>query len=69
MDKLVLYRVQLNLYVCAPFGGYELDMDIDSHSDEGSTLQQRTSWLIRNGHDQVVTKETKTLGITNRDLK
>lgn len=52
---LVLYRVQLNLYLCPPFGEYELDMEIDSYSDEGLTLQQRTSWLVKNGPDQVMT--------------
>lgn len=60
--------MQLNLYVCSPFGEYELDMDIDSHSDEGSTLQQRTSWLIKNGPDQVLTEETK-LAVMHRGLK
>lgn len=53
LHALEICRVQLNLYVCAPFGEYELVMDIDSYSGPSSTLQQRTSWLIKNGPDQV----------------
>ena len=49
------HRLQLNLLVCAPFGAYELGMDIESFSYEGSTREQRTSWLIKNGLDQVFT--------------
>eukprot|EP00904_Undaria_pinnatifida_P008999 jgi/Undpi1/5229/HiC_scaffold_2.g00511.m1 len=45
-------RVQLNLYVCCPFGEYEIDLDVESYSDEGSTLQQRTAWEIENGPDE-----------------
>ena len=47
------YRVQLNLFVCCPFGEYELDLEVESYSDEGSTLQQRTAWEIENGEDEV----------------
>ena len=50
---VVFYRVQLNLYVCCPFGEYEIDLDVESYSDEGSTLQQRTAWEIENGPDEV----------------
>lgn len=46
-------KVQLNLFVCSPFGHYELDLDIESESDPGSTLEGRTSWEIQNGLDQV----------------
>eukprot|EP00904_Undaria_pinnatifida_P009002 jgi/Undpi1/5231/HiC_scaffold_2.g00512.m2 len=45
-------RVQLNIFVCAPFGHYEIDLDVASYSDEGSTLQQRTAWEIENGPDE-----------------
>lgn len=53
-----LCRVQLNLLVCSPFGEYEVDLDIQSFSDEGSTLEQRTSWQVKNGPDEVLTGET-----------
>jgi len=65
-SSLIARRVQLSLYVCSPFGEYELDMDIDSYSDESSTLQQRTSWLIKNGHDQVFTQEVNVLESRSR---
>lgn len=51
-------RVQLNLYVCAPFGDYEIDLDVESYSDDSATIVESpasTSWIIRNGHDQVLT--------------
>ena len=46
-------RVQLNLFLCCPFGQYELDLVVESFSDEGSDLQQRTAWEIENGPDEV----------------
>ena len=46
-------RVQLNLFVCSPFGEYELDLDVESESDADSTLEGRTSWEIENGPDEV----------------
>ena len=67
-SSLIARRVQLSLYVCSPFGEYELDMDIDSYSDESSTLQQRTSWLIKNGHDQVFTQEVNVLESRSRTV-
>lgn len=45
-------RVQLNLFLCCPFGDYELDLIVESFSDEGSDLEQRTSWEIENGPDE-----------------
>ncbi|CAM9274851.1 unnamed protein product [Laminaria digitata] len=45
-------RVQLNLFVCCPFGDYEIDLDVESFSDEGSTREQRTAWEIENGPDE-----------------
>lgn len=50
-------RVQLNLLACSPFGEYQIDLDVESFSDENSTLQQRTSWQIKNGPDEVLTGE------------
>ena len=57
---LLWRRVQLNLFVCCPFGNYEIDLDVDSYSDEGSTLQQRTAWEIENGYDEVLTQTAET---------
>ena len=51
---IFLGRVQLNLFVCCPFGDYEIDLDVESFSDEGSTLEQRTAWEIENGPDEVL---------------
>lgn len=51
---VVLVRVQLSLIVCSPFGEYEIDLDILSFSDENSTLERRTSWLIKTGVDEVL---------------
>lgn len=49
----VANRVQLNGFVCAPFGNYEIELDVTSYSDAGSTMQQRTAWEIENGPDEV----------------
>lgn len=46
-------KVQLNLLLCAPYGDYELVLYTESYSDAGSTLQQRTSWEVLDGHDEV----------------
>lgn len=43
------------MFLCCPFGEYEIDLDVKSFSDEGSTLQQRTAWEIENGPDEVLT--------------
>lgn len=51
--SLVFCRVQLNLFLCCPFGDYEIDLVVESFSDEGSALQQRTAWEIENGPDEV----------------
>ena len=54
LDSSFLFgRVQLNLFLCCPFGDYELELVVESFSDEGSELQQRTSWEIENGPDEV----------------
>lgn len=45
--------MQLNLFLCCPFGNYELELVVESFSDEGSELEQRTSWEIENGPDEV----------------
>ena len=47
-----MHRVQLNLFVCCPFGEYELELDVESYGS-GSIRQQRTSWEIENGADEV----------------
>ena len=43
-----------NLFVCCPFGDYEIDLDVESFSDEGSTREQRTAWEIENSSDEVL---------------
>lgn len=45
-------RVQLNIFVCAPFGEYELTLDVQSYTDTNSGLAQRTSWELENGEDE-----------------
>lgn len=52
-------RVQLNLFVCCPFGEYELDLVVESTSS-GTIRQQRTSWEIENGPDEVRLTSTAT---------
>lgn len=54
-------RVELNLYVCSPFGTYEIDLDVESYSDESVEMVEypaSTSWTIRNGHDKVWTEQS-----------
>lgn len=41
--------MQLNVFVCAPFGHYEIDLDISSDSDPGTEMQARTAWEIEDG--------------------
>ena len=53
-------RVQLNLFLCCPFGDYEIDLIVESYSDEGSELQQRTAWEIENGSDEVLPHSSVT---------
>lgn len=43
-------RVQLNLWICAPFGEYELEIDTSSYGDK----QGRTSWEILSGDEEVM---------------
>ena len=54
-----VYRVQLNLFVCCPYGEYELDLVVESFSG-GTIRQQRTSWEIENGPDEVCLTPTAT---------
>ena len=44
--------VQLNLFICSPFGEYELELDIKSENDAGTT-NKRVSWEVENGPDEV----------------
>lgn len=46
-------RVQLNIFVCAPFGEYELTLDVQSYTRTNLGLAQRTSWELENGEDEV----------------
>lgn len=58
------YRVQLNLHVCAPFGAYEIDLDVESYSDESVQNVEyppSTSWTIWNGVDEVLTESPNIL--------
>ena len=45
--------VELNLFVCAPFGHYELVMDIEGFSDESSSRRGLTSWEVEDGPNEV----------------
>lgn len=48
-------RVQLSIFVCAPFGEYELMLDVNSYTeDPDSRLQQRTAWTLENGDEEVL---------------
>lgn len=42
-------RSQLNLWVCAPFGDYELEIETDSFSEGTTASEGRTSWEILRG--------------------
>lgn len=42
-------RSQLNLWVCAPFGDYELEIETDSFSEGTTASAGRTSWEIVRG--------------------
>lgn len=46
-------RVQLNLFVCAPFGEYEIELDVKSFTGDRPGLQERTAWELENGEDEV----------------
>lgn len=48
-------RVQLDLWVCAPFGEYELEMVVMSFTDDDAPIafEKRSAWEIENGADEV----------------
>lgn len=48
-------RVQLDLFVCAPFGDYELELVVQSSTDDDApeVYQRRSAWEIENGEDEV----------------
>lgn len=50
-------RFQMDLYVCAPFGTYELEMEVRSTNgvddDGNSRPMERIAWEIEYGADQV----------------
>eukprot|EP00904_Undaria_pinnatifida_P009040 jgi/Undpi1/5266/HiC_scaffold_2.g00547.m1 len=60
-------RVQLSLFVCSPFGEYEIDLEILSFSDENSTLERRTSWLIKTGVDEFNVWDTVNTGLSSNE--
>lgn len=48
-------RVQLSIFVCAPFGKYDITLDVKSYTDDpNSRLQQRTAWTLENGENKVL---------------
>lgn len=47
-------RSQLNLWVCAPFGEYELELESDSYSEGKDAGGRHTAWQILNGDDEVM---------------
>lgn len=49
----LLHRIKFNLFVCSPFGEYELDLDVQSFDDEDSTERKRIAFEIENGADEV----------------
>lgn len=52
-------RVQLNIFVCAPFGDYEIELQVASYSKAGSMLQKRTAWEIEKGKEEVLLVGTR----------
>lgn len=52
VDSPTTGKVWLNLFVCAPQEGDDLDGDINRYSDQGSTPQQRTLWAVLDGDDE-----------------
>lgn len=48
-----LYRIKFNLFVCSPYGEYELDLDVESFDDEDTTRWTRIAYELENGADEV----------------
>ena len=40
--------------MCSPYGEYELDLDVESFDDEGTTRWTRIAYEIENGEDEVL---------------
>ena len=50
-------RLQLDMYICAPFGEYELEVEV--RSTNGGDPMERVAWEIEYGADQVRREPTK----------
>lgn len=41
--------MQLNIFVCAPFGEYAIELKVESTTVNALEMQQRTAWEIEDG--------------------
>ena len=50
-------RLQMDMYICAPFGEYELEVEVKSTN--GGDPMERVAWEIEYGADEVRREPTK----------